>query len=48
MRSIPEAALEAGDGAKDADVSPFVDDVDPNLVVSEEDEMTERQSEDKL
>ena len=44
----PEAALEAGDDAKDADASPFIDDVDPNLVVSEEDEMTERQSEDKL
>lgn len=44
----PEAALEAGDDAKDADASPFIDDVDPDLVVSEEDEMTERQSEDKL
>lgn len=44
----PEAALDAGDDAKDADASPFIDDVDPNLVVSEEEEMTERQSEDKL
>ncbi len=42
----PEAALETGNDAKDA--SPFIDDVDPNLVASEEEEMTERQSEDKL
>ena len=44
----PEAALETGNDAKDADASPFIDDVDPNLVASEEEEMTERQSEDKL
>lgn len=45
-----EPELPASDGADDnvSDEATHVDDVDPNLVVSEENEMTERQSQDKL